>query len=514
MAQRTPSNVRDYVEIVRRRKWWLIIPVVALSFGTFFLSLCLPRYYRSETTIMVEPQQVPTNYIPSATSSKISDRLQAMNQEILSHTRLQKIIDQYGLYRDWRPKVGGEDAVDEMRRDIAIEVINSDQPGPDRNKTVIAFTISYTGKDPAVAQQVTRQLASLFIEENLKDREQEAEGTTDFLDTELEETRQSLQQQEDKIKAFKIAHSGELPEQQQGDLQLLGQLQSMLQANGDALTRAQEQKNYLSALRDSLKQMTPQSGKSTLATQYENKRAELIAARQKYRDKHPDVVHLEAELKELKAQVDQQKPETQAGQQSPEQVQSEIDGLADEINKRSARQKELEQQIGRMHGQMAALPHVEQELAGLTRDYDISKTNYQTLLAKRDASSMAADVERHAKGEQFRILDPATYPALPSKPNLARIDLMGLLFGLLVGAGLTLAVELSDYTVHNEEDVTFYTSLPMLASIPLVLNAHELQQKRMRQTLTVAACAALVLITSVAAYLLRSSIAAGFGWWF
>jgi polysaccharide chain length determinant protein (PEP-CTERM system associated) len=515
MPRRTPSDIREYFDIASRRKWWLIIPFVAISLGTFFVSLMLPRQYRSETTIMVEPQKVPANYVQSTISSDVSNRLQAISQEILSRTRLQKIIDQFGLYRAVRSRMSNEEIVELMRRDISVD-IDTSQSSDDRNKKVVSFKISYSGVDPKLVQQVTRQLASAFIEENLKTREQDAEGTTDFLQGQLEKSRQSLQKQEEKIQEFKSSHSGQLPDQQQSNVQMSGQLQTMLQSNADALNRAQQQKNYLASMLESMKQAAPaQSSKTALELNYESKRAELIAVEQKYRAKHPDVVRLRAELSELKAQVDEEKSQSvsvDGRTQTPEQAQAEINGLTEEIKRYTARQRELENQIHLLQSRMTALPQVEQRLTDLTRDYETSKLNYQNLLAKLDSSSIAEDVERRAKGEQFRILDPASDSEKPFKPNLAQIDLMGLLAGLAVGAGLALLVELADHSLHNENDVSFYATIPVLACIPLVCNEQERRRDKTRRIWIAASSGAITVVTLVAMFLFRSLIATGFGW--
>ena len=303
MSKRTPSSLSDYWEVALRRCWWVLVPAVLISVGTFFGSLWLPRSYRSEATIMVEPQKVPSNYVQSTISADVGDRLQNIREEILSRTRLYKVITEFNLYGASRRAMSTDDMVEEMRNNIAVEIVN-DPKNSDRSRTVAAFKISYTGRTPSLVQQVTRKLTSLFIEENLRKREQDAEGTTDFLEGELEKMRQSLQEQEIRIQTFKSAHAGELPEQQVPTLQMLGQFQSVLQANSDAITRAMQQKNFLDLVLESMQAAsTPQNMKSVLQLQYDAKSAELISAQQRYKGDHPDIIRLLAELKALKGQL-------------------------------------------------------------------------------------------------------------------------------------------------------------------------------------------------------------------
>jgi polysaccharide biosynthesis transport protein len=521
MAKRAPASIQDYIEIVRWRRWWLVLPIVLISVATVFGSLFLPRSYRSEAIIIVEPQKVPSSYVQPNISVSVADRLQAIRQEILSRSRLRKIITEFNIYRSTKGNLATDDQVEMMRNDITVEMLNS-QPG-EHNKNVEALKITYSGSNPVLVQQVTRKLTSLFIEENLRDREQEAEGTTGFLDDQLEKMRQSLQEQEKKIQAFKSAHAGELPEQQMASLQLLGQLQGMLQTNSDAITRAQQQEKYLGSVLESISLIqTPQSMKSALQLQYDAKNAELISAEQRYRAHHPDVIRLGLELKALKEQVDAEKEASGKNGGSnvgnagvtPEEINAQIGGLKDETAKRLARQTKLENDMQRIQTQISALPRVEQELAELTRDYETSRTSYEALLAKRNNSSIAAEMERRAEGEQFRILDPASLPEKPYRPNLLQIDLLGVFVGLFTGCGLALIVEMNDQTLHSEKDVAAIVAAPMLASVPWVLSSEESLSRRRQNWLVIGAVILAVVAIVVAGYCLRSSISSGFGWRF
>ena len=260
---------------------------------------------------------------------------------------------------------------------------------------------------------------------------------------------------------------------------------------------------------------TPQTMKSALQLQFDNKTAELLAAEQKYKPKHPDIVRLEAELAALKEKIESEKSETWGdgrAQATPDQIQVELDGLDKEILKRTARQSQLEEAIQQLQVHMNALPRVEQELAELSRDYDTSRTGYQALLAKRNNSSVAAEMERRAQGEQFRILDPASFPEKPNKPNLLRINVVGLLIGIFAGCGLAFLAEMSDDTLHSERELSLATSAIVLASLPFVLDAKEKRQATKKRWMIAAATCVSVLAVVLLAYLQRSAIATGFGW--
>jgi uncharacterized protein involved in exopolysaccharide biosynthesis len=228
------------LRLIFHRKW-LILGIFGLTSAvTAVISARLPNVYSSDTLIMVDPQKVPDNYVKATVSGDIRNRLGTLKQQILSATRLQKIIDNLNLYPTEKKTMAREDVIARMRSDIAVSVVSDFGSSQDLQ----AFRIEYSGGDPQLVSQVTNELASLFIEENLKAREQQAEGTSEFLTNQLEETRKTLEDQEAKLKDFRLKHIGEMPEQQDADLQILGQLQSQLQLEGDALNRAEQQKSY------------------------------------------------------------------------------------------------------------------------------------------------------------------------------------------------------------------------------------------------------------------------------
>jgi len=481
MTKRRTAELSEYWQIFCRRRWWVILPALLIGGGTLAVVAKLPKTYVSQSTILVEPQKVPSDFVKPTVTTDVNNRLQIISQEILSRTHLQRIIDEFGLYRN-EPladrilravlRKGGrtqEEIVDQMRQDITVETIVDEQA---RNRTLGAFKISYQGQDPALVQQVTRELAALFIEENTKVREQEAQGTTAFLDDELQKARATLQEQEQRLKEFKAAHLGSLPEQEAPNMQLLVQLQSGLQVAEDALGRAQAQKIYeeslLSALTDRDTNLTPQT-----RTELEARQEELKHAENRYTPLHPDVIELQQEVAELQQaskpaeQGATKAPEPSPGRDlAPDQIRSQIAALDQEIQHRTLQETALEKRIKQIQTRLQALPAVDQEMSDLSRDYEISKMQYASLLEKKNASLMAAEMERRAEGEQFRVIDPASYPEKPYKPNVAQLSILGVLGGILCGCALGLFVEFQDRSIRSAQDATFYLAMPALAALP------------------------------------------------
>lgn len=508
MQKRPPTDISDYIDIFHRRKWWILVPAFLIAIGVSVVSLKLPKFYRSQTLILVDPQKVPSEYVKATVSSDVTDRLQTLSQEILSRTRLQKVIDQFGLYKDQPSSMSQEDIIEMMRKDIKVEVV-ADENASSRSKASAAFKISYVGKDPALVQQVTRQIASLFIEENLKVRQDQAVGTDSFIESELNKAAQLLQVQEDKIRAFKARHIGSLPEQQQANLQVLGQLQGLLQANSDAIGRAQQQKTYLESLLNAMEKRTTPLPKPGFQAELDSRRAELVAAEEKYTPTHPDVVRLKNEVKALEA-----KAATMAAAEAkstptsdqPDQFRSQLLAIQQEIKERTGRQSDLEARIRGLQGRIDLLPNVEQQFSELNRDYLTSKANYESLLQKKNSSGMAAEMERHAKGEQFRILDPANFPEKPFKPDMLQLNLMGLVGGIVIGCGLGMLFEFKDPSLHTDKDVAFLIPVKVLGTMPVIMtpSTFAAEKKKKRMGYAFGATAALLAV-GVIVYAYRRS---------
>jgi polysaccharide biosynthesis transport protein len=502
--QRRPPEIIDYIHIALRRKWWVLLPTMIVVSLMAVVSVNLPRYYRSSTTIGVDAQKVPTDYVKNTINGDVVQRLQSISQEILSRTRLQKIIDQYGLYKD-KSKLSQEDVIELMRKDITLDVVE-DKSNDSSRRTLGGFKITYTSTTALQAQNVTRELGSLFIAENLKLREAQAEGTHQFIGQELDKARQDLDDQEKKIEQFKTHYMGALPEQQAANLQMIGQAQTMLQANSDALNRAQQQKTYLESMQDSLDKQKPAPVKTELQQTLTTKRAELAVAQQKYQPTHPDLIRLQKEVAVLEAQQ-KQLASTEGADPTKtqnDQMKSQVLMLNDEIKSRQARQTELENRIKGLQSKVDILPAIEQQYSELSRDYNAAKENYQALLLKQNAAGMAADVEHQAQGEQFRVIDPASLPQKPYKPDLIQLNLMGLAIGLAIGGGLGAMQEFKDKSMHSDKDIKFYLPVPLLGTMPMVINTESRQQRRSaRLRALMLSSATVTLLLIVVAYLIR-----------
>src|ERR1039458_7487919 len=302
MGQVSPEH---YLRLIIHRKWLVLGAFVLASAATFIISSRLPNIYMSSTLILVDPQKVPESYVKATVTGDLRNRLGTLQQQILSATRLQKIIDALNLYPVERKTMPREDVIAMMQKDVSVNIVSNYGGSQDLE----AFRIGYSGRDARQVAQVANDLATLFMDENLKAREQQSVGTSEFLQNQLQETKKVLEAQEAKLKDFKLKHLGEMPEQQSANLQILGQLQSQIQLDGEALARAEQQKSTIQLLMPQaapvvdLDEREVKSSPNAAAVQAPPKvsplislRARLTTLQQRYGDQHPDIRKLQRQI--------------------------------------------------------------------------------------------------------------------------------------------------------------------------------------------------------------------------
>lgn len=510
--QYTPE---DIALIVWRRKWWAILPAIAITAGVYAWVRTLPNLYRSDTLILVVPQRVPENYVKSTVTTRIEDRLQSITQQILSRTRLERIIQDFNLYAESRKTAIMEDVVDRMRGNINVQVVKGD-----------AFRVSFTSDEARTAMRVTERVASLFIEENLRDREVLAEGTNQFLEAQLEDARRRLIETERKVEEYKRQYSGELPEQRDANMQGLHNLEMQLQALTEALNRDRDHRLVVerqiadaetpsdapppSSAPPTQPQQTGPDGLpigATLPQQLEAAQAALQGMQTRMTPQHPDIVRMKRVIAELQKKVDAEalaRPVSAPGapaitaaevmkKNRLAEMKAEIEKIDKQIVAKSETEQRLRASMAQYQKQIEASPSRGSDLTELTRDYLTLQATYTSLLGKKEDSKVAANLERRQIGEQFKILDPARLPERPTSPNRPQLQSMGLMAGLAFGVALMGLVEYLDKTLKSEADVTAALNLLVLATVPIL---PEVGGRAMRRRTLVAVFATLLLVAA------------------
>ena len=489
-------EVHQIVGIISRRRWHFLLPFFAGWLLVWGISWFLPSVYRSGTLILVEQPAVPEKLVASNIDNDIQRQLDSISQQIMSRTRLLQIIDHLNLYAADRKHKSPDDLVEIMRRDVEIELSRGD------DRKLSAFNIYYSNRDPKMAQEATNELANLFITESEEQRQGRSADITGFLQDQLDQARQKLAEQEARVREFKDKHIGELPSQTQSNLQILSGLQNQLQAQEDALNRARQQNTYLESLLSQYKALdrgskTGEGGPAGLAAidkELDRLRAQLADLSARYTDKHPDVRKTREQIASAEKTRDRlladinkrggEAPDTASS--APEtksapmlELESQLKANRAELVNRQASVREFEGKIGEYQSRLNHAPVMEQQFTDITRDYEQSKANYDSLLAKKNQSEMATDLEKTQRGEHFRMLDPPNLPVRPDKPNRLRLCGLGLLVGLVFGAVMAGAAEFIGGKVHTEREVKKIVPFEILVEIPnLPTPAEEAETRR------------------------------------
>jgi len=417
-----PQQIREYVGLLTSKVWTIGVITLAVTLGAIVYITFLPDQYRATTTILVDPQQIPDRYVASTVSSDPGERLTTLTQQVLSAARLGEIIDELNLYPEMK-KSPREDVIENMRRHITLQVKQGSSQG------LSSFTITYESGSAQMAAKVANQLAGSFIHWNLRNREKLAEDTTKFMASQLEEARQNLQSQEEKVREFKMEHLGQMPDQVPANLQTLSRLQTVLQTNSDALNRLEQEKQMLMRLPDPAPASPmQQTERQRVAAEVVQVKSQVWDLKKKYTDSHPDVVAAEVRLKQLQDQLKALPPDPPSAKDSSTTA-VRIDLIEKEQQRLTRENQQIQAQIAAYQGKVDSVPLREQQLSELTRDYEISKEQYKSLLEKTYSAEMATDLEKRQQGERFTIIDPARAPERPFKPNR-----LGLMYASLAGA--------------------------------------------------------------------------------
>jgi succinoglycan biosynthesis transport protein ExoP len=505
-------ELHQVLGVISRRRWHFLLPFFVGWLLVWGISWFLPSVYRSGTLILVEQPAVPEKLVASNIDNDLQRQMDSISQQILSRTRLLQIIDHLNLYAQERKHKNPDDLVEVMRKDVEIELSRGD------DRKLSAFNIYYSNRDPRLAQQATSELANLFITENLEQRQGRSENTTRFLEDQLDQAREKLAEQEARVREFKDKHIGELPSQTQSNLQILSGLQTQLQAQEDALNRARQQNTYLESLLSQYRALSQGSktgeggpvGLAAIDKELDRLRAQLADLSARYTDKHPDVrktreqiASTEKARQRLVADINKRgndpAPEPAATnitdvKTAPVlELESQLKANRTELVNRQAAVREFEGKIGEYQSRLNRAPVMEQQFTDITRDYEQSKANYDSLLAKKNQSEMATDLEKTQQGEHFRMLDPPNLPVRPDKPNRLRLCGLGLVMGLIFGGAAAGAAEVIGGKVQTERQIKKIVPFEIMVEIPDLPTAVEQAAER-RGTLVAGAAAAVILL--------------------
>lgn len=479
------KSLADIIAIVKRRRWYLLIPALLIFTLAAAAALLLPRTYKSTSTILIEEQEIPKEYVTTTVTSYVEQRLQTINQRVMSSTKLLEIINRFNLYPELKDKKTVDEIVQKMRKDIKMDTISADVVDPRTGRptaATLAFSLSYQGNRPETVQQISTVLASLYLEENLKVREQQTQGTSKFLEDEMGMVKASLTAVEARIAAFKQRNIEALPELAQVNMQGLDRTENDINRLNDQLRTLKEREGYLTT---QLVSIAPDSVDQD-KTRLKELRVQLGNLRSRVSEEYPDVAKTKAEIAALEKRLKHggskaETPDNPAYIALSAQLastRSEIDSVRRQIGQINRNREGYRRRI-------ESTPRVEEGYKAMMMERDNLQAKYDDLSKKFMESKVAGGLEKQQMGERFTIIDAARLPEKPVSPNVPAILLIGLILGIGAGVGSAALREFGDKAVYSPEALTRATGLPVLASIPLIASEQEVVQVDSRKRLMI-----------------------------
>lgn len=470
-------GISDYLAILKRRKKQLAIPALTIFALCTGLAFYLPSIYRSEATILIEQQEVPSELVRSTVTSYAGERIQIISQRVMTTENLSKIIVNYGLYEKIRDTASISELSEKLRDKIELEMISADVVDPRSGrptKATIAFKLSFSNKDPRITQKVTNELVSLYLNENLRQRTQSALETSSFLSSEANKLKQELLELEASLAEFKEKHINDLPELQELNIRLMERNERELSDITQQISNLEERKIYLES---ELAQINPitdiynTNGSRVMGTEDRLRilQSEYLQLETRYTDEHPTLVKMRGEIEVLKKEFENQSGNKRTlHSDNPAYLQLETKLNAAEVELASLRimKEEITSKIRDYENRLTQSPQVEREYRNMTRDYENARAKYQEVKSKQLEADIAKSLEHERKGEKFSLIEPPQLPDKPYKPNRLLIVFIGIVFGIFGGVGNVALRENMDDTIHGLKDIELITNLPPLALIP------------------------------------------------
>jgi len=496
-------GTRDYLNVIKSRKWLLVAVTLLIALGAAVIAKMLPNHYNATTVILVDPRKVPDNMVMSTVTSGVSDRLVTIREQILSTTRLSQVIDEMQLYSEIKGKKSQEEIVNEMRKAISLDVVaitNAD-------RGLGAFRITYDNTDPTKASRVTNRLASLFIEQNIKDREQQVLGTADFIEKEVQEAKQALDQKDEQIRNLKAAHMGDMPESETIHVQALSSLQLELRSEIESAARAQQQITYLQTMvQQSRPVVNLDNSNPNAAAEFELQQelagvqGQISELRTRYGPQHPEVLAKQADAKKIQDRIAAMRATPGAKRTPPAPqptnpvLEAQISAGQQELQQHIQRQNDIKHQMAYHQGKLERIPVVEQQIASVMRDYQSAQDQYKRLLDRKFSADMSSNLESRQKGERFVVLDPAQVPVKPVSPNRPLIDAAGLVLGIVLALALAFVLEILDGSVKVEGELKEKMQMQILGEVPWLATPQSKRAARFYTILAAAGNSVLLLI--------------------
>lgn len=551
------KDLKDYLVALRRRKKQILTTIGILAVISVLVALLLPPVYRSTATILIEEQEIPAELVRSTITSYADQRVQVISQQVMTRANMMQIIEKYNLYPRQRQRETTEEVLERMRKDVKFNLVSADvidKRSGQKTMAAIAFTLSFDNETAAGAQKVTSELTSLYLNENLKSRQQKSSETSTFLAEEASKLSEHISEIEQKLADFKEKNVGRLPELASLNMQMRDRTDSEVMEVDRQLNVLEERKFYLEGQLAQMKPNSPMisaSGERILdsderlkalqaqyaslsgiysanhpdvvkmrremealkketggdgdmqeqAKQLTRMRSDLATMREKYSDDHPDVV----KSKKAISSLEESHKKTAASSDAPKfkkpenpayiSMQSQLESANSELKTIRAKRGDLKAKMASYESRLEQAPQVEREYLDLNRDHENSIRRYQEVKAKLMEAEVAQQMEKDSKGERFTLIDPAQLPEKPHSPNRPAILLLGMILSLGGGVAYAGVLESMDSSIKSSKMLAGLLDAPLLSVIPYMENSEDRRKKtRLKTSLILGVIAGITLV--------------------
>jgi len=531
------KNLNDYLAILRRRRWQIIVTACLLLAITVIVAFTLPSVYRSDATILIEEQDIPEELVRSTVTGYADQRIQVISQRVMTRRGLTAIIEKYNLYQEERESLTMDEITAGMRDDISLEMVSADVIDPRSGRpqqATIAFKLAFDSSHPQVAQGVTNELVSLFLDENIRERREQAAETTTFFTGEAEKLSQQISELETQLAKFKKKHQGRLPEHTQLNLQLMERTEQQLRDTTRRMQMLDERIIFLSAELRTIQpdriitdsrgiSLEPSERLRALQTEYIGMKsaysaqhpdllrleAELDALKEelgssenlellkqqlaeqrvllqqtskKYSINHPDVVKLENAVASLEASVKEAQITAMTQTETPENpayisMQAQLNAVRAELSSTKIEREETQKKLKEYEERLLATPEIERIYRNLARDYEGAVAKYQEIKTKQRAAQVSHELEIEQKAQRFTLIEPPILPLKPSKPNRLAILFLGFVFSIVGGISFAALREGMDRSIQGSAGIVRVLQQEPLGVIPYIENYADKRQK-------------------------------------
>jgi len=487
-------DIGYYLNVLKRRYLYFIVPFVLVLVVSSAVALLLPPVYRSEAKILILSQQIPTNLIQSTVTSLADERIQVIEQRVMTRDNLLKIIRKFKIYPDNRDRLSPSELVEQMRGQIQINRLSLATRG--RKRSTIAFTVSFEHKDPSVTVKVANEIVTLILNEDVRARTTRAVDTTKFLGREVDRLEKQLAVIESQVTDFKQKNESALPSSLNVRLSRLEILQNNLKEFDREILSIKENKALLELQFSTIAGVDNSTGTTmgnTPLQQLGALRLELLRKAALYSSSHPAIKALESQISALEKNVKLQGEILDKKQNSKSNDIEKIDPtmppvMAVKMTTYNSRLIQLQQQrekllaaIVDLNQAIARTPEVERALTALTRRYENKQRSFEELLKKQQLALLGEKLEDNKQAEHFEVIEQPVLPRQPIKPNRKKILALGFMLAMVAGGGGIFLIEILNKSIRSGADLVASLNRHPLVSIPYVVTRSEIRRGARRR---------------------------------